>query len=482
MSLPDEPLKASALEGEVYDLLLLFDLDDTVTPKGTHITGEYDANLGLYFGRAEAFRCLLKTIRKKYKTQVAVLSTTGIANATAQLKEFNDMFDYILVENGLVSRRVLKKTNELEMLEDIGFQEMCDSTKIKEMIIFAKAYMRGLFGIENKEFAVKDNKALDGVKVEPVLNKLFKKYQEFSIATDLEATFDHIGKNSKESLWKTSSINFSPIGTNKNRKLVDVKDSDGKTTSKDITYPEYRKEFSKLNSPDEKHTNVILGPFREALEAKFGNINMSANPESPFLLEFNIGGSTGVDVFPIGWNKTYGYYFMKKLTMKGRVIRGVPNGKEVPPDKKMEPGEEKHPIKDTFNHVIFFGDNALNPKGNDYAVCQATGFDIFPNDVCVPVKTPNNTIAELKKISEMRDLDDLGEYIKTSKIILARKQKLEAERLKFERLKQQDLAGGSRQKKAKKTQKRKSRSRKTKKTKKKSKKSSGSKKSKKVKH
>jgi hypothetical protein len=140
-----------------------------------------------------------------------------------------------------------------------------------------------------------------------------------------------------------------------------------------------------------------LGPFRNVLEKNFGSKNFGS-VDKPLYLEFNIGGSTGVDIFPKGWNKTYGYYFMKKLTSSGKII-----------DITNATPESEHPITDTFNHVLFFGDQALSKVGNDYEVCKA--MQNVENDLCIPVKNPEETINRLQEILR----EGVSEYINKHK-------------------------------------------------------------------
>jgi hydroxymethylpyrimidine pyrophosphatase-like HAD family hydrolase len=356
-------------EKKQHSSLLLFDLDDTVTPKGQAI----NPDLG------KGFRTVLTELKTKgFKT--SILSTTGIDNATSQLKDYVDLFDYILVENGLVSFKVENKT-VLNEIESITFQNKCNMGKMKDMINFAKAYMRFLFGISDLE--LEDTKLLGGVlPPKDLLSDLYKEYNNSDIAIDL---LDRSGNTQKslETLWKVASINFSPIGTNKKRPQ----------------YEKYREAFGEIDTKDHN----ILGPFRDLLEKKFGKIDMAKEGDLPMFLEFNIGGSTGVDIFPKGWNKTYGYYFMKQLTQHGSVI----NIKDDEPLNIIK----NHPINDSFDHIIFFGDQALKQIGNDYAICNETKKSIFEKDLCIPVENPNDTLAKLSNILEEISSGNIATYI-----------------------------------------------------------------------
>jgi phosphomannomutase len=84
----------------------------------------------------------------------------------------------------------------------------------------------------------------------------------------------------------------------------------------------------------------------EALEKEFRN----------FGLQFSIGGQTGIDVFPIGWDKTYCLKYLNK-----------------------------------FRTIHFFGDRT-NHGGNDY--------EIFLDDRTIghSVTSPEDTIEQLNAL------------------------------------------------------------------------------------
>jgi hydroxymethylpyrimidine pyrophosphatase-like HAD family hydrolase len=334
--------------------LLLFDLDDTLTPKGK----QFDES------QKPKFIKLFKDI-KNTGNKISLLSTTGKENALKQLGDMIKYFDYIMVENGLVSMRVTNNGQDTvtEPIEDINFKNLCNKDKMNEMIGFARTYMRALFGL--------DSTSPGSDKPEGILKTIYDSYDNEELKTQLviglNATETEEKDISKQILWKVAQINFSPIGTTKDRKV----------------YDSAREKFTEINGKG----NIILGPFRDVLEENFGSVDFGTEGKKLYL-EFNIGGSTGVDIFPKGWNKTYGYYFMKKLTSGGRVIN-IDNINEAKP-------EEDHPIKEKFNHILFFGDQALLDVGNDFEICKV--MQNVESDLCIPVENPDMTITKLTDI------------------------------------------------------------------------------------
>ena len=241
-------------------ILILFDLDDTLTPKGKHMKD-------FMFDK-------LSELKATGRFNLAVLTTTGEDNMMEQLKTESGrnaipIFDYLLAENGLVAFQVVdgeaelldKKTIIDEILTDIRVPFFSSAkTMIDEVI--------NKIGNELESIAPKKAKELEPPMPPP----------------PPIAEFLNPSNNPKQVLLKVAAFNFTPIGTNKQRE----------------GYNAYRAAFKDINTG-----NAVLEPLRQKLEARWNQI-----PGAPEL-EFTVGGSTGVDANPPAWNKTYGYEYMK---------------------------------------------------------------------------------------------------------------------------------------------------------------------------
>lgn len=283
-------------------ILILFDLDDTLTPKGQHMQNfMYDK---------------LSELKATGRFNLAVLTTTGQANMMNQLitesgRNTIPLFDYLLAENGLVAFQVVdgqaelldKKTIIDEILTDIRVPFFSSAKTMIDQVITD-------VGVELEKMAQEQSGGAPSI-------------DEFLASIN----------NPKQVLKKVAAFNFTPIGTNKKRS----------------GYKAYRAAFKKINTG-----NAILEPLRRKLEARWNQI-----PGAPEL-EFTVGGSTGVDANPPAWNKTYGYEYMKQ---------------------KINPNPSK---------VYFFGDNAINPTGNDFKVCQAVMSQECPF-CCFKIGNPKDT-------------------------------------------------------------------------------------------
>jgi hypothetical protein len=185
--------------------LFLFDLDDTLTPKGQEFKESHKFN----------FMKLFETIKEK-GNKISLLSTTGEANALNQLGDMIRFFDYIMVENGLVSMKV--EGNKTIPIEKINFKDICSQQRecsgtdnnMKNMIEFARAYMKALFGLDLNET---DNNVLETDKPEATLASMYDKYtkeKQDELVHGLINFTEGVDK-SKQILWKVAQINFSPI-------------------------------------------------------------------------------------------------------------------------------------------------------------------------------------------------------------------------------------------------------------------------------
>ena len=123
--------------------------------------------------------------------------------------------------------------------------------------------------------------------------------------------------------FRNSMINVSPIGRN-------------------CSYPE-REEFEAY---DKEHN--IRKKLCADLEQKFPN----------FGLKYSIGGQISIDIFPIGWDKTY--------------CLG-------------------HVMPEQFDEIHFFGDKTC-PGGNDFEIAQDARV------IAHPTQNPQETICQLKKL------------------------------------------------------------------------------------
>ena len=242
-------------------ILILFDLDDTLTPKGQPMQNfMYDK---------------LSELKATGRFNLAVLTTTGQSNMMNQLITENGrntipLFDYLLAENGLVAFQVVdgqaelldKKTIIDEILTDIRVPFFSSAKTMIDQVITD-------VGVELEKIAQEQPGGA------PSIDEFLKP-----------------SNNPKQVLKKVAAFNFTPIGTNKQRE----------------GYNAYRAAFKKINSG-----NAILEPLRQKLEARWNQI-----PRVP-KLEFTVGGSTGVDANPPAWNKTYGYEYMKKKINPSKV-------------------------------------------------------------------------------------------------------------------------------------------------------------------
>ena len=236
-------------------ILILFDLDDTLTPKGSRMQDfMYDK---------------LAELKAKGEFILAVLTTTGETNMMNQLvtegdRDARPLFDYLLAENGLVGFKVEGGTPvkiHSKSISDVIAPELKDEFfAIAQMLINTLVEKIGASlqtiaqGEEGKDNGIPDI-----------------------------ATFLSSGQDPRQVLLKVAMFNFTPIGTNKNR----------------VGYPAYRAAFKELNKE-----NVILESLRVQLETEWNKLGAPG-------LEFTVGGSTGVDASPPSWNKSYGYRFMK---------------------------------------------------------------------------------------------------------------------------------------------------------------------------
>jgi hydroxymethylpyrimidine pyrophosphatase-like HAD family hydrolase len=242
-------------------ILILFDLDDTVTPKGQHMQD-------FMFDK-------LSELKGTGRFNLAVLTTTGQANMMNQLvtesgRNAIPIFDYLLAENGLVAFQVVD-----------GQAELLDKKTIIDAI---PTDIRVPFFSSAKTM-------IDDV-ITNVGGELQSIAEEQSRESPSIAEFLNPSNNPKQVLLKVAAFNFTPIGTNKQRE----------------GYNAYRAAFKKINTG-----NAILEPLRQDLEERWNKI-----PNAP-KLEFTVGGSTGVDANPPPWNKTYGYEYMKRKINPSKV-------------------------------------------------------------------------------------------------------------------------------------------------------------------
>ncbi len=247
-------------------ILILFDLDDTLTPKGQHMQD-------FMFDK-------LSELKGTGRFNLAVLTTTGQANMMNQLiteksgdnkfKNAIPIFDYLLAENGLVAFQVVD-----------GQADLLDKKTIIDAI---PTDIRVPFFSSAKTM-------IDDV-ITNVGGELQSIAEEQPGGAPSIAEFLEPSNNPKQVLKKVAAFNFTPIGTNKQRE----------------GYKAYRAAFKKINSG-----NAILEPLRQKLEARWNQI-----PSAPEL-EFTVGGSTGVDANPPAWNKTFGYEYMKRLINPSKV-------------------------------------------------------------------------------------------------------------------------------------------------------------------
>jgi len=113
------------------------------------------------------------------------------------------------------------------------------------------------------------------------------------------------------------------------------------TIGRNCSYDE-RLEFVEFNK---KHK--ILQHIVDELEIEFGDFN----------LKFSIGGQISIDIFPIGWDKTYCLQFIDNI----------------------------------YDKIYFFGDKTYK-RGNDYEIYNDKRTEAYS------VKSPDDTITYLKTI------------------------------------------------------------------------------------
>jgi len=242
-------------------ILILFDLDDTLTPKGQHMQD-------FMFKK-------LSELKEKGRFNLAVLTTTGKGNMMNQLvtesgQDAIPIFDYLLAENGLVAFQVINGGAVL-----LDKKTIIDTILTDTRVPFFHSAKTMIDDVINVHGDNLQNIAREQSREAPSIDEFLKP-----------------SGNPKQVLKKVAAFNFTPIGTNKNR--------DG--------YKAYREAFKKVNTG-----NAILEPLRKKLETRWNQI-----PRVP-KLEFTVGGSTGVDANPPAWNKTYGYEYMKKKINPSKV-------------------------------------------------------------------------------------------------------------------------------------------------------------------
>ena len=244
--------------------LILFDLDDTLTPKGDPMEDfMYDK---------------LAELKADGRFNLAVLTTTGESNMMKQLKtergrDAIPLFDYLMAENGLVVFKVTDGTAK----------EIAKKTIIEEVFTdFRIPYFYSAQGFINDVIAEKG----------PGLQEIAQQ----TPGTPTISKFLSQDEKPKQVLKKVAMFNFTPIGTNKDR----------------LGYDAYRAAFKQLNTK-----NAILEPLRQRLEERWNQIH-GRRSDAP-KLEFTVGGSTGVDASPPAWNKSYGYIYLKDVLSPSKV-------------------------------------------------------------------------------------------------------------------------------------------------------------------
>jgi len=248
-------------------ILILFDLDDTLTPKGKLIE--------------PAIIQALRRLKDTDKYILAVLTTTGEGNMMRQLgfgttSDAANLFDYLLAENGLVA---YKNTNDT--IEKIAEQDINDKV--------SKDQKAALFDFAHKE--------INNILESGLAKELQNRAKILSGSVPDISSFLNQSQDPKQVLEKVAMLNFTPIGTNKSRS----------------GYPEYRKAFTSINSPRGEEKNQVLSSLRESLVQYAQHAGLAKT------LEFTIGGSTGVDASPPEWNKTYGYTFLKEEIQPSKI-------------------------------------------------------------------------------------------------------------------------------------------------------------------
>jgi phosphomannomutase len=111
-----------------------------------------------------------------------------------------------------------------------------------------------------------------------------------------------------------------------------------------------------FNAYDDEHK--VRAKMIEALKKEFPD----------FGLTYSIGGQISFDVFPTGWDKTY-------------CLRHIE-------------AEAQRPEGIKYDTIHFFGDKIF-PGGNDWELAQD------PRTTAHPVKDPEDTLAQLKKIFDL---------------------------------------------------------------------------------
>jgi hydroxymethylpyrimidine pyrophosphatase-like HAD family hydrolase len=251
-------------------ILILFDLDDTLTPKGDPMKDfMYDK---------------LDELKNDGRFNLAVLTTTGESNMMKQLKTESGqdaipLFDYLMAENGLVVFKVTDGTAK----------EIAKKTIIEEVLTdFRIPYFHSAQGFINEVIAEK------GQGLQEEAQNIARKQNKPDPPSIEE--FLSQEQNPQQVLKKVAMFNFTPIGTNKDR----------------VGYDAYRAAFKELNTG-----NAILEPLRQRLEKRWNQIH-GRRSDAP-KLEFTVGGSTGVDASPPAWNKSYGYIYLKDVLSPKKV-------------------------------------------------------------------------------------------------------------------------------------------------------------------
>ena len=178
-------------------ILILFDLDDTLTPKGDPM--------------ADFMYDKLTELKANGKFNLAVLTTTGVSNMMKQLKTESGrdaipLFDYLMAENGLVvfkvtdgkAKEIAKKTIIEEVLTDFRIPYFHTAQTLINNLI-----TNGL-GESLRDAA--QNIATEQKQPDPPSIEEFLSQEQ----------------EPRQVLKKIAMFNFTPIGTNKSRPGYDA--------------------------------------------------------------------------------------------------------------------------------------------------------------------------------------------------------------------------------------------------------------------
>jgi len=242
-------------------ILILFDLDDTLTPKGKPMQD-------FMYEKLAALKATNKFI-------LSVLTTTGEGNMMNQLQTESGLdaiplFDYLMAENGLVAFKVQANGKPILLDKKTIIDEIPTDIRVPFFSI-AQGFINHVISDKG-----------------PALQEIAQQ----TPGTPTISDFLSQDEKPKQVLRKVAMFNFTPIGTNKNRS----------------GYNAYRAAFKQLNTE-----NAILEPLRQQLEERWNQI-----PNAP-KLEFTVGGSTGVDASPPDWNKAYGYRYLREVLSPSKV-------------------------------------------------------------------------------------------------------------------------------------------------------------------